>query len=222
LININHRYNYACLQVNPYSNTLIPYDDTPIGKSTQSPIKPSYMRKLLFLLFALPLVCYAQDELPRIIKDTLLTTSGYRMVAGTDVKLGTGTLPNGDFKYVAISSASWVNISDPSMSKMGISRRYNGHLVHVKKFRKDGNNKRGYVFYAVVGGGNIVNYDIDVESAIAAGELVVPNQFRPKAANAAAQPSPADEIKKLKDLLEKGAISQNEYDSAKKKILDKM
>jgi hypothetical protein len=181
------------------------------------------MKKAIVLFFALPLFCAAQDELPRVLKDTLFTTSGFRMVAGTDIKLGTGTLPNGDFKYVSISASSWANISDPSMSKSGIGRRYNGHLVHVKKFRKDGNKRRGYVFYAIVGGGNIVNYDIDVESAIASGELVVPDEFRPKTTTPAATAvSPADELKKLKDLLDSGAITKDEYDSTKKKILAKM
>jgi hypothetical protein len=180
------------------------------------------MKRSIIILFALPFICSAQDELPRVVKDTLFTTSGFRMIAGTDVKLGTGTLPNGDFKYVAISSASWANISDPSMSKSGIGRRYNGHMVHVKKFRKEGNKKRGYVYYAVVGGGNIVNYDIDVESAIATGELVVPDEFKPKAAAGNSTPSTADELKKLKDLLDGGAITKDEYDSAKKKILAKM
>jgi hypothetical protein len=180
------------------------------------------MKKSIIFLYLLPLFCTAQDDLPRIEKDTLFTTSGFKLIAGSDIKLGTGTLPNGDFKYISISAGSWANISDPNMSKSGIGRRYNGHLVHVKRFRKDGNKKRGYMFYAIVGGGNIVNYDIDVESAIASGEIVVPEEFRPKSATTVAAPSPSEELTKLKKLLDDGAINQSEYDSAKKKILSKM
>lgn len=180
------------------------------------------MKRLLFLL-ALPLFCKAQIELPKVDKDTLFTTSGFNVIVGMDLKLGAGSLPNGDFKYVAISASSWANIMDASMSKSGIGRRYSGHLVRVKKFRKDGNKKRGYVYNVIIGGGNIANYDCDIENAIASGEVVVPDEFKPKLAGSSpATPDPADQLKKLKGLYDSGALTKEEYDSAKKKVLSKM
>lgn len=43
----------------------------------------------------------------------------------------------------------------------------------------------------------------------------------PKATPASATTSLADELKKLKDLLDAGALTQEEYDAAKKKLLEK-
>jgi len=175
---------------------------------------------MLFLL--LPIYSFSQNDVTRIEKDTLFTTCGFKIKAGSDIKLGIGSLPNGDFKYVSISAASWANIMDHSMSKEGIGRRYNGHLLHVKKFRTDGNKKRGFVYYLVVGGGNLANYDIDIESAIASGEVEIPDQFKVKPnASQTGSPSAADELYKLKDLFDSKALTQEEYDSAKKKILAK-
>lgn len=185
------------------------------------------MKQLLFILTVFPMIVSAQDStLPRIVKDTLFTTCGYKIVEGSDIKLGVGSLPNGDFKYIAISAGSWANLMDQSMSKSGIGRRYNGHLLRVKRFRKDGNKKHGYVYNLIVGGGNIANYDCDIESAIASGEVVVPDEYKAKPAQTTivqqSGSSPADELKKLKELLDAGAITQGEYDSTKKKILAKM
>lgn len=180
------------------------------------------MKHFLFSICLTPLLAYSQNDLPKVVNDTLFTSCGWKIVAGADIKLGTGTLPNGDFKYVAISVSSWANIMDASMSRTGIGRRYAGHLVHVKKFRKDGNKKRGFVYNLIVGGGNIANYDVDIESAIAAGEVVVPDEFKPRATGTVVQSTPSDELKKLKDLYDSGALTKDEYDSAKKKVLAKL
>lgn len=179
-------------------------------------------RLLLYLL--LPSLSYGQDaDLPKVIKDTLFTTCGYKIVEGSDIKLGAGSLPNGDFKYIAISAGSWANLMDPSMAKNGIGRRYSGHLLRVKRFRKDGSKKRGFTYTLIVGGGNIANYDCDIENAIASGEVVIPDEFKhPPLSSSSPASSPADELKKLKELLDAGAITQGEYDSTKKKILDRM
>jgi len=180
------------------------------------------MKKLLFLALALPFIAAAQTELPRVIDDTLFTTTGFKAVAGTDIKLGVGTLPNGEFKYITESSASVMASFDANYRPAPVGRKWNGHLFHIKKFRKEGTKKRGYTYYLILGGGNLVNYECDIENAIASGELVVPEEFRPKAAQVVPATTPADELKKLKGLLDAGAINQNEYDSAKKKILAKM
>lgn len=180
------------------------------------------MKKLLLCVLIFPFIARAQSDQPKVIDDTLFTTTGFKAVAGTDIKLGTGTLPNGDFKYITMSSLSIIAINDPSHRPDPVSRKMSGHLFHIKKFRKEGSKKRGYTYYLVLGGGNLVNYECDVENAIACGELVVPDEFRPKIAQGLPASTPTDELKKLKGLLDAGAITQNEYDSAKKKILSKM
>lgn len=181
------------------------------------------MKKILFFLI-FPAFSYSQEiELPRIVKDTLFTSSGFKVVAGTDIKLGVGSLPSGDFKYIAVSAASWSVLMDPSHKPDQIGRRWSGHLFHVKKFRRDGNKKRGFTYQLILGGGNIANYDCDVENAIASGEIVVPEEFRPHTQSASiSSSSAADELTKLKTLFDSGAITKDEYDSAKKKIIAKM
>jgi len=181
------------------------------------------MKKLLFCLLLAPCFASAQVDLPKIVDDTLFTSSGYRAVAGTDIKLGNGTLPNGDFKYVTTSRGPMIGPSDPRRRPEPAGISWAGHMFHIKRFHKDGNSKRGYTYFLVLGAGGLVNFLCDVENAIASGELVVPDEYRPKTAQAGVAPvSPVDQLKKLKDLLDAGAINQNEYDSAKKKILAKM
>ena len=141
------------------------------------------MKKLSFLFLALITITksFSQDnnsELPRMDNDTLFTSSGYKVVNGQDVKLGTGSLPYGDFKYITISSSSWLTAGSTNQEAVG--RKWNGHLFKVKKVRKEGTKKRGFTFYLILGGGNIVNYECDIESAIASGEIVVPEEYKPK------------------------------------------
>lgn len=181
------------------------------------------MQRLLILLL-LPLFSCAQSELPKVDNDTLTTTSGFRAIAGTDIKLGIGTLPTGDFKYVTESSTSFAALTrGPRYKPDPVGRKLNGHLFHIKKFRKEGTKKTGYTYYIILGGGGPVNYECDIENAIATGEIVVPDEFKPKVTGSAAPVSnPTDELKKLKDLYDSGALTKDEYDSAKKKILSKM
>jgi hypothetical protein len=71
----------------------------------------------------------------------------------------------------------------------------------------------------------IVGYEIDVENAIKTGEIEVPEEFMPKKETQTIELkqtiSPADELKKFKELLDSGVITQEEFDNQKKKILEK-
>ncbi len=54
------------------------------------------MKKLLIFFTATLFISksYSQDidsTLPRLVKDTLFTTSGYKIVVGQDINIGTGT-----------------------------------------------------------------------------------------------------------------------------------
>ena len=122
---------------------------------------------------------------------------------------------------VALASASQ---ADPTAGIVPLGKGYGGLLLQVKSIKKEGSKKRGYRYYIKVGGGNIVNYEVDLEDAIAVGEIVGANIASTPtiAAAPAATSSPADELKKLKELLDAGAITQQEYDSTKKKILARM
>jgi hypothetical protein len=181
------------------------------------------MKKLLLFLFIAPIVAWAQADLPKVVDDTLFTTYGYKAVVGMDVKLGTGTLPNGDFKFVSMQRGPFIAPGGPRRRPDPVEVGWSGRILHIKRFHKSGTEKTGYNYYLVMGAGTLFNYVCDIENAIASGEIVVPEEYRPRvAAQGGAAPSSVDQLKKLKDLLDAGAITQNEYDSAKKKILAKM
>jgi hypothetical protein len=89
--------------------------------------------------------------------------------------------------------------------------------MKVVKLQKRGSEKKGFAYYILLSG--FPRYEVDVENAIRFGEIVVPDEFKPKSETATQTLSAADEIKKFKALLDSGAITQEEYDAKKKKLL---
>ncbi len=195
------------------------------------------MKQLLIAAFSfLPLLAFTQSdtsatktetqtekkELPYIEWDTLVSTTGFRFIVGEDIKLGTGTMPNGDFKYITISTRSIFVKTDGTADP--VPRKWSGHTMRIKKLRREGTKKRGYTYYIVLGGGNIANYECDVDNAIATGEIVVPDEYKPKQKPLVVEVkgagvSIADELEKLKKLFDSGTITKEEYEAAKKKLL---
>lgn len=191
------------------------------------------MRKSLITFLSIISIEYAncQDSsLPRIENDTLFTKSGYKIYRKQHIKVGSGSTPDGDFKYIRTNSASIFNYSardgrnsSAANSANALSRNNSGLSYQIKRIEKSGNKKHGYVYYAIINK-SILAYEIDVENAIASGEVEVPEEFKPKQKATTfeikQQISPADELKKWKSLLDSGIINQDEYDAKKKKILD--
>jgi hypothetical protein len=178
---------------------------------------------------------YSQNKdstLPKLVGDTLFTTSGYKIVEKQDIKIGTGSMPNGDFKFIRTNSASLFayhsNTGYNGLANQANSfpRSQSGLTYKIKRLEKRGNKKHGYVYYAVIGSG-LVNYEMDVENAIASGELSVPDEFKPKPKTATTivevkqQISVADELAKLKKLYDDGVLTKEEYEAQKKKLLEK-
>ncbi|MBK9401755.1 MAG: hypothetical protein IPN36_13160 [Bacteroidetes bacterium] len=100
--------------------------------------------------------------------------------------------------------------------KLGAS--WAGFNFRIKDIKKSGTPKRGYKYYIVCGGGNIANYWIDIEEAIPTGEVYVPNEFKPKPQTNST--GLADELLKLKKLLDDSLLTKEEFDIQKKKLLD--
>ena len=190
---------------------------------------------LLATLCVLTAVANAQNSVT-VARDTtikgdlaIVLSNDSVIQEGSVLKAGRGSLPNGNFKYCHSSKSSFMAIAsasngDPEAGIIPMSRNYGGHLITVKAVHKEGNKKRGYRYVLKVGVGNIVNYEVELEDAIATSEIIGPNVSAPAAvaSPSATSGSAADELKKLKDLFDSGALTQAEYDSAKKKILAKM
>jgi hypothetical protein len=98
-------------------------------------------------------------------------------------------------------------------------RAYNGLPVTIKKIRRFKSKNAEKVLF-LVGGGNITNYTLDIENAIASCEIKDCIEKVNKVEVVRDAESKYDELKKLKELLDSGAITQNEFEKEKKKILN--
>jgi hypothetical protein len=207
-----------------------------ILKSPTEIFKQKFLMKkfsfFLTVLFYTHLNAHAQQitdsDLPMIINDTLFTTIGYPIVKGMDVKIGIGSTPDGDFKFIRRNAASMFayhsNTGYQGLANQAnaLPRSSSGLKYEVLRIEKRGDKKHGYVYYCVLKTG-LARFEVDVENAVSSGELYVPNEFKKNKPGISAVSekgiSIADELKKLKELLDQGVISQDEFDVQKKKLL---
>jgi hypothetical protein len=189
------------------------------------------MRKIIIVLLLTPLLSLAQNErLPRYENDTLYTISGFTVTKDQKLKIGTGAMPDGDFKYIRTSSTSLFQYRSNNgyqglaNQANAFSRGNSGLEFKVIRIDKRGTKKNGFVYYPVINSG-MVRYEIDLENAIASGEIDVPDQYKPKPKETAVvvkqEISVADELVKLKKLYDDGILTKEEYESQKKKLLEK-
>ena len=185
------------------------------------------MKLTTFYLF-LALSTTAQP-IPGISGDTLTSSSGFSITKGQKLKIGVGSTPDGDFKFIRRNSASLFAYSSTT-GYQGLANQANafgrsnaGLSYAVLRNEKRGTKKNGYVFYTIISQG-MLRYEIDVDNAIATGELVVPDEFKPKPKALLVEMKPAtsvaDELAKLKKLLDDGIITQEEFAAQKKKLLE--
>lgn len=156
------------------------------------------------------------------LEDGYTMENGWTIKVGDTLKLGTGTLPTRQFAYIYENPLSMGNIYDKEKHYLpSNSSKY----AIVKEIFPYGTKKHGFTITAKVGVGEMVNYWIELDNAVAVNELIAPDAYAkktatPAAAAAAPATSKADELKKWKDLLDAGAITKEEYEAQKKKILE--
>lgn len=191
------------------------------------------MRNFILFLF-LPLNLIAQNDSatkkaePILKGDTLITTSGFKIVDGGKLKMGTGTMADGDFKFIRRNAGSLFNYTS-DRGYQGLANQANslprssaGHEYKVVRIEKRGTKKHGFVYYAIINVG-MIRFEVDPDNAIAAGELVVPDEFKPKKEGSVVvvkqELSVADELSKLKKLMDDGVLTKEEFEAQKKKLL---
>ena len=205
------------------------------------------MKRLIFMLCALPVFGMAQNFLnaPDSCKPTTITTgesradiensiiNGYTLPdcwtirKGQVIKLGHGTMPDKRFAFIYQSPIGY--FSTTSMNSQ--SKTYllsTAKQATVKDIFVYGNKKSGFTVIAKVGAGGMANYWIEIDNAYESGEIVPPEEYASPLQNqnnSSAQPqqqqqSVQDQLKKWKELLDSGAITQEEYDAQKKKLLN--
>jgi hypothetical protein len=195
--------------------------------------KMTKIRKSFFtwtLIFSSVMTFAQNAELPKFENDTLYTSSGFKIYVGQSLTLGTGSTPDGDFKFIRQNSTGFGTMMATTdnnaynKSQLSLPRSMAGHKCEVKKIATRGNKRIGFKYEPLVTFG-IGKYEIDADNAINSGELSVPDEFKPKAKatviEVKQQVSIADELLKLKKLKDDGILSQEEYDSQKKKLLEK-
>lgn len=178
------------------------------------------MKKIIFAAFLgfLSHTSYSQSEFDEEVQRVTSYTcrNGWTIKEGDTLKLGIGTMANRDFAYIYIRP----NLLTYQPLHLGAGFSGLGLKVkRIKEIKLKGVKKPEIV----VGAGNIMNNWVDIEQAIETGEILPPEQYRkkPETAQVTIQQtsSIADEIVKLKKLLDKGILNQEEYDNQKKKLL---
>jgi hypothetical protein len=164
------------------------------------------MKKLIFaatLLF--PLFSKAQIT-------EYKASNGVTYHVGDTLRLGRGTKPDGSFLYLEDHGI----IPNPR-SVRNLPKEFANVGAIIKSMRKMTVNGIDKYMFSVNPGGPI-RYTVFIDDAISVCEIkpCATTTDTPKQTGG----SVADEIKKLKALLDSGAITQAEYDKQKKKLLN--
>ena len=167
------------------------------------------MKKLLFILLCLvSLAGFSQDM------QSYTASNGKTYKIGDTVRVALGSMPEGNFKYVQVSPPLF---APPTRNSNSLSARkdFANTYVIIRKIKKSAqlSGSEKVVFNVKVRG--LVTYDIWIDEAIAVCEVT------PCAAKSTtiATGSVADELLKLKKLLDAGAITTEEFNAQKKKLL---
>lgn len=203
------------------------------------------MKKLLFILLLSPVLSSAQN-LPRFENDTLTTSGGYTIYKGQTLQFTTGTSAAGYFSFVKfhqnMAKNNTYTLQNGSMLVKGLkafkyssadnsSIRITGTITY-----KDGKKEEADI---------LVNFERATEDYDGKpSELNIAEQFKrapgqtiarqeTKKTPAVIEPQKqnvpddlrkilvADEIKKLFDLYKAGALTKEEYEAQKKKLLER-
>lgn len=204
------------------------------------------MKKIFLLAAFCPLLSIAQNNLPRFENDTLYTSGGYKIYKGQTLHFGSGTSDAGYFAFVKfhptmIKNNTYIMQNSSMLVSRVRSYKYagadnNSIRINGMVTYKDGKQEEADL---------LINFERATEDYDGLpSELLVPEAFKAKRAarNVTAQtkrqptveevkkqPAPAeiknlliaDEIRKLFDLYKAGALTKEEYETQKKKLLDR-
>jgi hypothetical protein len=204
------------------------------------------MKKFLFIILLSPLFSSAQNSLPWFQNDTLTTTGRYKIYKGQILEFATGTLAAGYFNFIKfhqnMSKNNTYTLQNGTMLVKSLkaykyssadnnSIRITGTITY-----KDGKKEEADI---------LLNFERATEDYDGQpSELNVPEQFKRRPGQTtvkqetkkqlvAIEPQKqnvpddlrkllvADEIKKLFDLYKAGALTKEEYEAQKKKLLER-
>ncbi|WP_139925226.1 SHOCT domain-containing protein [Hymenobacter sp. DG01] len=138
---------------------------------------------------------------------------------GDTIRLGRGSAPNGDFRYLQVGGWGAAMANNPTGNRdfYNAKRSLAGLAVVVKKINTRRLHGQATTTFTV-GAGTITNFNLLIEEAIASCEVAACKSAAPETA-AQPQPDKYDRLNKIKALLDNGTLTQTEYESEKAKIL---
>lgn len=131
--------------------------------------------KFLFILFSGVIFTFSALGQNNIRLQEYTASNGITYKVGDDFKLGRGSDTNGRFVYANMTG--WAMSTNPQQNRLPAANA--GLIVTIKKINKYNYRRNKGVFFTV-GGGNITNYLIDIENAIATCEVVPCNNEQPE------------------------------------------
>ena len=170
------------------------------------------MKKLALLLTIIFAVNVTNGQKKKQKLEEYTASNGITYKIGDAIKLGRGSDTNGKFVYVNIGG--WAVSGNAENNRLPAANA--GLIVTIKKINKY-NYKRYKGIYLTIGGGNITNYTMDLENAIATCEV---ENCTKENGTVQSTTDKYDQLAKLKKLLDDGVLSEEEYDAEKKKILE--
>lgn len=182
----------------------------------------------------LPLASVAQSAAPRAnapqyvpvqpVLKYYTTSGGATFQVGDSLRLGRGTGEGGSFRFI------YVPTNPLSPGHRGLAAEWQGRAVLIRNLRAGMGASRQDVGQ-VMAAFRLVTLTAfaDLEQAVAAGEVVPTRQQQMRQVPAAPEgqalapaapgSSPADELLKLKTLLDSGAITPAEYEQLKARVI---
>lgn len=175
---------------------------------------------LLIMLMTINLI-YSQMGTSTSKNQTYAASNNLTYKVGDTITLGKGSGMNGRFAYLQMGgffnamAAMGGNYNDVAS---GIDRNYSGKNVVIKKIKQEKDRRGTNKTYFVVAGGNLTNYNLMIEDAIESCE--VKDCKRPtQNVNVVYADSKYDKLKKVKELLDSGILTEEEYKTEKEKIM---
>lgn len=156
---------------------------------------------------------------------------GIVLHVGDTLHLGVGTNPNGNFKYIYSPGALMHVMYGVGDEDGKLANTYNNSWLIVDRFRIHTPKRSAAKTYIQLSPGNFdTNYTVDLNEAIAAGEVVAINSMdvsmyqsetkeQPKEEITSDGSNLADQLIKLKQLHDAGALTDDEYQAAKEKLI---
>ena len=144
-------------------------------------------------------------------QDEYKASNGITYREGDKIKIGKGSAPDGTFLWVQVYGLATTVNGDKNANNM---TRANGSAEYeIKKFK----SWKGKKYLTLKAGG--INYLVDIEAGIEACEIL-PCPEKVLKVESVAKEDKYDKLAKLKKLLDDKAITQEEYDKEKSKIME--